>query len=159
MSSGLYRLEAFGLANPWTLWAIERGGLDEFCQYCRGAGVVVDSPCGGRDPAPSLPCPATECKGGRIPAERRGGARCLCCSGAALVVDERTRCHLPQGCSDCRRQCPVCWGRRLAPAPPVLGEDFGDEESRERALAMFPGLHVDDDPMHRRSRRVGQEWR
>ena len=49
--SPLYLLEAFGF-SPWVLWRIRRGGLDEVCSGCGGAGIVIDSPCRNREPGP-----------------------------------------------------------------------------------------------------------
>ena len=41
----LYLLTAFGLRNPWVFWRLQRGGLDEWCETCRGRGFVARRPC------------------------------------------------------------------------------------------------------------------
>lgn len=33
----------------------------------------------------AAPCPASECRAGRIPEARRGGGVCLCCGGSGVV--------------------------------------------------------------------------
>lgn len=37
----LYLLDAFGLQNPWILWRIGQGKLDDTCPGCRGRGYVL----------------------------------------------------------------------------------------------------------------------
>lgn len=49
-NSPLYRLEAFGLQNPWVLWELQQGALGEWCTGCKGAGIIIDSPCQYREP-------------------------------------------------------------------------------------------------------------
>lgn len=41
----LYLMTAFGLRNPWVLWSLTRGALDEWCTACGGRGVVARRPC------------------------------------------------------------------------------------------------------------------
>ncbi len=48
--SALHVIEAYGLGNPWVLWRIARGDLDDRCSTCGGRAVVVTSPCGCREP-------------------------------------------------------------------------------------------------------------
>lgn len=49
-------------------------------------------------------------------------------------------CTHADGCSHCRRVCPECKGRMLAPDYAVHYEDFGDLDSLEAARRMFPDL-------------------
>lgn len=77
MSDPLYLVEKFGLQNPWVLWRLARGGLDGYCETCRGEGVVVRSPCENREPDSLISCSLREgcvecrvtcgaCKGSRL---------------------------------------------------------------------------------------------
>jgi len=45
----MYALEKFGLQNPWILWRLQRGEMDQLCPRCRGKGVVIASPCVRRE--------------------------------------------------------------------------------------------------------------
>ncbi len=47
--SGLYVLEAYGLANELVRWRIARGDLGDLCRGCAGAGVIITSPCQFRE--------------------------------------------------------------------------------------------------------------
>ena len=120
----LARLEAFGLSNPLVAWSIAHGGFDDLCTYCRGAGLVIDSPCEEREAGPA---PV-----GSDFAPSDEGAK------------QEPRCTRETGCALCRRECPICRGSGLPKAEPVLAEDFGDDESRAMAERMFPTLRVDD---------------
>ena len=115
----LYLMTAFGLRNPWVVWRLRSGGLDEWCPSCQGRGIIATRPCACAD----------------VPRTRYLGAGC-------------ERCDRLDGCGHCRRPCPACHGSRLKPGEPLMAEDFGDPESRRIAEALFPGLDVDDDPMH-----------
>lgn len=110
----LYLLEAFGLRNEWVTWRLKRSGLDAWCRECRGEGIVVTSPCRWREAGEEM-----------------------------LSVLALGRCTPARGCWECRRRCPRCRGTRLERADVVRREDFGDEESLDAALAMFPGLRVE----------------
>lgn len=52
--SRLYIVEAFGITNPWVVWGIARGLLDEFCAACQSRGFVVTSPCHLREADPDV---------------------------------------------------------------------------------------------------------
>lgn len=111
--SPLYRLQAFGFSE-WNVWALQEGGLADWCATCRGRGIVIDRICGWREASDEM----------------------LAQHGAA-------RCPGPmQGCARCRHRCSVCKGARLTPPEPVLAEDFGDRESLLAARLMFPDLDV-----------------
>lgn len=77
---------------------------------------------------------------------------CMRCLGKGVEIRSPCKnreviggsCDRERGCSECRSTCLGCSGRRLTAPPDVLGEDFGDEESRDAALRMFPGLTVED---------------
>lgn len=110
--SPLYRLQAFGFSE-WNVWALQEGGLSDWCVTCRGHGFVVDRMCEWREPAdPDFVPRAGLCPGPR------------------------------EGCARCRHRCPTCHGARLSKPEPVLAEDFGDRASFDAALRMFPDLDV-----------------
>lgn len=115
----LYLMTAFGLRNPWVLWSLTRGALDEWCPGCQGLGFVAQRPCRCTEPGPA----------------RWGGMKCA-------------SCDREQGCDCCRVVCRDCHGARLVAGDHLMAEDFGDEESRRIAEHAFPGLRVDDDPYH-----------
>lgn len=70
---------------------------------------------------------------------------CTCTDGAC---DLDGTCERDRGCSHCRVRCSQCRGSRLGAGEPLMREDFGDAESRRIAEALFPGLSVDDNPLH-----------
>lgn len=43
--SALYRIEAYGLANEWNLWALAEGALTDLCYACGGSRFEVRRPC------------------------------------------------------------------------------------------------------------------
>lgn len=58
--SPLYRLRAFGITNPWVVYALQRGALDEWCPRCRGEGAIITHPCGNREsPIATVRCDRT----------------------------------------------------------------------------------------------------
>lgn len=148
-------MTAYGFSNAWFGWALAHGQLDDWCRRCGARGITIAPSCQNRDPIATLPCPATECRKGVIPAARRGGSRCLCCGGLGLVRDpHRERCTRMRGCSQCRRRCIACQGRLLAASDVVRREDFGDRESLVLARRLFPGMTIADKPrmdMHARA--------
>lgn len=81
--SPLYRLTAFGITNEWNLWSLARGGMDAWCPYCRGAGVLIASACRDR-----------EVEGDKCTKDE-GCARCrrTCpiCHGAMLTPSDKVR--------------------------------------------------------------------
>lgn len=83
----------------------------------------------------------TECRGAGFVVRRP----CGCTEGAC---ESGGSCYRDRGCPHCRARCWACRGSRLVPGEPLMHEDFGDEESRRIADALFPGLEVDDDPRH-----------
>jgi hypothetical protein len=71
----LSQLERFGLSSEWMIWRLQRGGLDDWCERCRGSGYTVKRPC----PGPwQVPCagPVLGCKQCRH--------RCWVCKGRRL---------------------------------------------------------------------------
>lgn len=47
--TALYRLDAYGLRNPMTVWAILHGHLDDTCPRCQGRGFWADRMCAYRE--------------------------------------------------------------------------------------------------------------
>jgi hypothetical protein len=73
---------------------------------------------------------------------------CVRCKGRGITIAspcpyrDSGKCTREDGCAYCRRRCPLCKGARVEASDVVRTEDFGDRESLDRAIAMFPGLHV-----------------
>ena len=73
------------------------GGLDELHAAARALGLRRE----WAQDITAAPCPASECRAGRIPAARRRGGVCLCCGGSGVVdvpgrhphYDMRPRAH------------------------------------------------------------------
>lgn len=103
----LLYLNAYTLANPWVVWALERGLLDEWCPGCCGAGEVHERPC--------ATCAGT----GDVQFSEAHPEL-----GFGTPDDDG-----PQKCPDCWRVCRECRGSRLRPDRPLCAQDFGDPES------------------------------
>jgi hypothetical protein len=116
--SPLYLLDAFGWSE-WNVWALQDGGLSEWCPACYGRGFTVARSCIWR-----------ERNDPEFMAEFHGTP----CPGALTGCDNE---RWP-----CRATCRDCKGARLRKPDAVRAEDFGDTESLDTALAMFPGLVV-----------------
>jgi len=80
----LSQLERFGLSSEWAIWRLQRGGLDDWCERCRGRGFVLRRPCIYVDAKSLTPCDSERgCKKCRH--------RCPACKGSRLRPAEIIR--------------------------------------------------------------------
>jgi hypothetical protein len=77
----LSQLERFGLSSEWVIWRIQRGGLDDWCDRCRGSGFTVERPC---------PAGTTIC-GGPVRGCKECRHRCWVCKGRRLRPSDAIR--------------------------------------------------------------------